>query len=183
MTGSTTGYLTFMYYLLLIVLYSTSKKQIKYLPIYSLFFIGVSFLVFNSSAIQEKLEQKDSTATNTSYAIRLNNTIGCYNITMANPLFGLGSSSKELKRELMLNDSLTSSTGWLRTSASYGIPILFFLLYFMYKGLRRMKLGVPSVCLLVVLIISQMNEYYTFFPYLFLYIFKFKSYSKPNYLR
>ena len=102
---------------------------------------------------------------------------------MANPLFGLGSSSKELKRELMLNDSLTSSTGWLRTSASYGIPILFFLLYFMYKGLRRMKLGVPSVCLLVVLIISQMNEYYTFFPYLFLYIFKFKSYSKPNYLR
>lgn len=183
MTGSTTGYLTFMYYLLLIVLYSTSKKQIKYLPIYSLFFIGVSFLVFNSSAIQEKLDQKESTATNTSYAIRLNNTIGCYNITMANPLFGLGSSSKELKRELMLNDSLTSSTGWLRTSASYGVPILFFLLYFMYKGLRRMKLGVPSLCLLVVLIISQMNEYYTFFPYLFLYIFKFKSYSKPYYLR
>lgn len=180
MTASTTGYLTFLFYFLLVLLYSTSKKQIKYLPIYFVLFVGVFYALYNSSVVQDKIEQKESSATNTSYAIRLNNTIGCYNITKEHPFWGLGSSSKELKFELIKNDSLTSSTGWLRTTASYGIPMLVFLLFFMYKGIGRMKLGVPPICLLTVLVISQMNEYYTFFPYVFMYIFKFRTYKKIN---
>lgn len=44
-----------------------------------------------------------------------------------------------------------------------------------------MNLGIPSLAILGVLLFSQANEYATFFPYIFIYIFKFRDYKKLVY--
>lgn len=182
MTKSTMGYLsTFIF--LAGVLLSRPKRKGR-LPI--LFFvllpilIGMLFLLLQTEAVQSKIDQKDSEIASTSYYIRLNDNIGLLSMIMERPIDGFGIDTSDY---IKANDSLdiqTASNGWLKEAAMNGVPCLLFFVYLVYKGVARMKNTVSVVLIMLCLLISQCNEYIIAFPYLLMYVFKFKSYMIEN---
>ena len=179
MTISTTGYLAFAILIISVFLFSSRKEKniITYLfsVISGLF---IAFLLWNSSIVQDKLEQRNDISERTSYAIRMADNIACLNITLSSPFYGYGVDTRSLKRQLFMNGSETSSNGWLYTSACLGIPYLLFLLICIYKRVKDMNPEMPVILVVIVLFISQCNEYATFFPIMYMYIFKFKHYQR-----
>ena len=180
MTISTTGYLAFAILILSVFFYSQVEKKKNILTYLFCIVCGLffAFLLWNSSIVQDKLEQRNEISERTSYAIRMADNIACINITLSSPYYGYGIDTKSLKSQLFMNGSETSSNGWLYTSACLGVPYLLFLLICIYKRVKDMNPGIPIILVVIVLFVSQCNEYATFFPIMYMYIFKFKHYKK-----
>lgn len=179
LTQSTAGYLVFMLYFSIILLLNSTIKKKKYLkPIFGILAVLFAFLMFNSSVIQDKFDQRNEKSEDTSYAIRMRDNIVCYEIASENPFFGCGLGSRYLEFQLSSRGSRTSSNGWLLTGAQVGFPYLIFILFFMLKRIKQMNLKIPAILLLLILVLSQCNEAFTYFPYIWIYVFKFKTYKR-----
>jgi len=178
LTGSTTGYLVFMLYICSLILFSTSAKKYKVLyPFFILLALSMGFVIYNSPIVQEKLAQSSDSAENTSYAIRMMDNMACLQAAWENKLFGLGYNTPALMSTLSKYGSSTSSNGFFRAAASLGIYFVFSICFLLWKGIRKMNLGLPSIVLASCLFFSQSNEYFIAFPYMFIYIFNFKNYA------
>lgn len=179
LTQSSTGYLVFMLYFSCLLLFNNTIKKKKYLkPIFVLLTVLFAFLMFNSSVVQDKIDQRNEKSEDTSYAIRVRDNVVCYEIATENPLFGCGLGSRFLEFQLSKRGSRTSSNGWLLTGAQVGLPYLLFIFFCMFKRIKQMNLEMQTCLLLLILILSQCNEAFTYFPYIWIYVFKFKTYKR-----
>lgn len=180
MTISTTGYMAFALLMIGVFFYSKAKKKKNLLAYLMTGIVGlfIALALWNSDTVQDKLNQRNDVSERTSYAIRMSDNLACLNITLSSPIYGYGIDTKSIKRQLIINESETSSNGWLYTSACLGIPYLLFLLICIYKRLRDMNLDILVVVIWAVLVLSQCNEYATFFPITYMYIFKFANYKR-----
>lgn len=170
LTVSTTAYLVLM--LMIVVVVWKSGYQSKWLfPIYLAFGAMVIYWITNSQAIQEKVQQSENEQEVSSYTIRMADNIGCLMVTMEAPIMGYGPGSDLLEKKLFSSGSMTNSNGWLYSTAQLGIPFVIFLWICMYRTLRYYFKFQNVFLLLVILIISQSNEAYITFPYLYLYVF------------
>ena len=176
LTGSTTGYLVFMIYGIWLILFSSASKKTKILlPFFLLVATAFAFLIFTSSVVQEKISQSSSYSEVNSFTIRMADNLACLRAAKENPIVGLGYNTPILFTTLSKYGSLTSSNGILRAMSAFGILVISFILYIMGKRIRQMNFGIPSILLLSCLILAQCNEYFMFFPYLFIYLFKFRK--------
>lgn len=180
MTLSTTGYIVFALLMMSVFLYSKTKKKKNISTYLMTGSVGLflALALWNSDTIQNKLNQRNDVLERTSYSVRMSDNLACLNITLSSPIYGYGIDTNSIKRQLVMNESETSSNGWLYTSASLGIPYLLFLLVCVYNRIRDMNLGIPIGLIWVVLVLSQCNEYATFFPITYMYIFKFANYKQ-----
>lgn len=177
LTGSTTGYMVFGIYISSLILFSSIAKKYKVLyPFFILVALGVGIIFYNSPVIQEKLAQSSEASENTSYAIRMMDNMACLRAALENKLFGLGYNTPIMNKTLSNYGSITSANGFFRAAAALGIYFVLAMWFLLWKGIIRMKLGLPGFILVSCLIFSQGNEYFIFFPYMFMYIFGFKSY-------
>lgn len=184
MTMSTMGYLVLALLIAGLFMFS-KKKRGKYFVIKwglgIIVAIASSFLLWNSSVVQEKLAQKDDASDRTSYAIRMADNIACWNVSLESPIFGMGFETKKVKSRLINSGSETASNGWLYTSACFGFPFILFIMYTMYKRIKEMYNNIlPPFLIFMVLFIAQCNEYALFYPYLYIYIFQFKKNNNQN---
>ena len=182
MTFSTTGYLSLGLLFFVVILFSTLNKKYKLLIPFSLIVSCViAMFIWNTSVVQEKLAQSEDRSEETSYAIRMADNLALLEIAKSSPVFGEGMETRTFEVLSLKYGNRTSSNGWLWTAASNGFPYLIFMLICIYMGIRRMNLGIPNIVILGLLLLSQANEYATFFPYIFIYIFKFRDYKKLVY--
>ena len=179
LTQSSAGYLVFMLYFSCVLLFNNTFKKKKYLrPVFGILAIVFAFLMFNSSVVQDKFDQRNEKSEDTSYAIRMRDNLVCYEIVSENPFFGCGLGSRDLEFQLSKRGSLTSSNGWLLTGAQVGCTYLLFIFFSMFKRIKQMCLEIPTLLLLLTLVLSQCNEAFTYFPYIWIYVFKFKTYKR-----
>lgn len=179
MTISTTGYIAFALLIISVFFYSKVKRKKNLFTYLMTGFIGIviALALWNSDTVQSKLDQRNDVSERTSYAIRMSDNLACLNITLSSPIYGYGIDTKSLKRQLIMNESETSSNGWLYTSVCLGIPYLLVLLICIYRRIKDMNLGIPIILIWAVLVISQCNEYATFFPIMYMYVFKFANHK------
>lgn len=176
LTISTTGYLAFMIILFGILTNTTIVKKHKILmPFFFLLSIGLIFMLWNSSAIQDKLEQSKD-INESSYTIRSTDNLLMIQMAKDSPLFGYGVNTNAFFQEQSALGIRTASNGWLYTAVSNGIPYLIFLLICIYYGIKRQTNTIPVLYVFLSLFISQCNEWLAVFPYIYMYIFKYKSY-------
>jgi O-antigen ligase len=175
LTGSTTAYLTLGFLLTgILVVGVRVKRSYKILLIILGMLISVG--LFNSSIVQDKFAQKDSAEDN-SYNTRLLDNLAALNITLENPIFGAGVCSQKKLNYYLKTDREESSNGWLSTSASFGIPFLLIMLYLMFSNLRVIYGNKIAIVVFITLVFSQAAEAVIYFPYMWLYIFKWKRIS------
>lgn len=172
MTISTTAYLMMML-MVIIVFVKSSRNHLRLIPIYFAFGAVAVFFLYNSDAVQDKEEQRESGSDRTSYAVRLADNLGCLMVTLDDPLTGYGIGSSMLENRLLSEGSETSSNGWLYGSAQMGIPYILFILICIWKNLKRMSPHTNTLLLFALLVLSQCNEYFITFPYMYMYIFEF----------
>lgn len=176
MTFSTTAYLTFAILLFSIITFSPISKKTKILfPILAMFGGVLFYLIWNSDTVQDKLELRNETGKN-SYTIRYDDNLSLLKMSSENPIFGTGFDTKTFQKYSKKYNNETSSNGWFLASATNGIIFILIILYNFYLGIKRMNPQIPTVLIFFILFISQCNEYAIFFPYIYMYIFRFKSY-------
>ena len=173
MTISTTAYII-LGILVLIIIQKNGQRYIKYIPVLLLFGSIAAYFLYNSDAIQKKVEQSEEGNAESSYMIRVADNIGCLMVTLEDPLTGFGPGSAEMAKLLLAEGSETSSNGWLYGSAQLGIPYIIFLWICVWRNLRQMTPQVNRLLLFLILVISQANEATIFFPYMYMYVFSFK---------
>lgn len=185
-TISTTGYLAFTFFILSILFFSTLIKKHKvFIPVIMVVAIGIIYLVSQSDAIQNKLEERENadSGASSSYVVRLSDNLALIELTMSSPWIGYGFSSKQFERQSEEAGNHASSNGWLLTSACYGVPFLLFIMFLIILGLKRIKGGLSPFLIIIVLLISHSDEYFIFFPYLLMYVFKYPDYRRINLLK
>ena len=174
MTLSTTAYLM-LGLIVLTILVRSWKSYIKYIPILLLLSGFAIYSLYNSEAIQTKVEQSENENQRSSYTVRLADNLGCLLVTSEAPLTGFGPGSTEMENRLYSEGSETSSNGWLYSSAQLGIPYILFLWICIWRNLKQMAHYTNRFLLFLILLLSQANEYATYFPYMYMYIFSFKK--------
>lgn len=176
MTYSTTGYLALMILFFSIFAFpKNSKHSWKIILSIGLGFC-LAYLIFMSNAVQNKIN-KESQGDEISYNVRLADNLGCLRLALDYPFAGAGISTRTASKKLLQYDSMTSSNGWLFVAASFGMIYPIILLLALFLGIKRMKLGTPTILIWVTLVLSQANEGFTMLPYMWMFIFKYKSYS------
>ncbi len=176
MTISTMAYLMLML-MLIIIFVRVGVKQFKYLAVYLLLGLAAFSYLYNSDAIQNKIEEREDDNQESSYVIRMGDNLGCLMVTLEDPLTGFGIGSSVLESRLFSQGSITSSNGWLYGSAQLGIPYIIFLWLCMWKNLKRMNPHTNTFLMFLLLVITQSNEAIIYFPYIFMYVF---SFPKPK---
>lgn len=179
LSASTMGYLCLFLILIYLFTFSNAYKRHKF--VYSFYLIIGGFFMFllmNSSIVTDKLEQRELGNDSSSFIIRQNDNIACFNVALENPFWGLGCDTKSLHRQVTNAGSRTSSNGWLFGMAMFGIPLILFMWAMIYHNLKLRIVHKKAIFVWVILILSQCNEYLVYFPCVFMYIYRFKSYDK-----
>lgn len=178
MTNSTTGYFSLAIIITIILLFSNITKKYKSLiPISIITSCILSIFIYNSSVVQDKLNQSKDRSEETSFAIRMIDNQSLLNIAKDAPITGVGIQTKTFNKKSLYYGNRTSSNGWLYAAATLGIPYMLFLLLNMIISIKKMRLGVPVFIIIIPLIVSQANEWMTWCPYLLAYIFNYRQYN------
>ena len=180
LTGSTTGYIVFALYISSLLLFNgDTLRQRKLMPFFisAIVAIGVFSFFYFSDVVQSKLELSESLSDDNSFAIRMADNLACFTVAIEHPLFGLGVSSFELNAELSTYGNTTASNGWLFSAAQMGFVYIAIMFVAMYINVERMKFKLLTGIPLLILILSQANEYATFFPLMWLYCCPFGTYD------
>ena len=180
LTGSTTGYIVFALYISSLLLFNgDTLRQRKLMPFFisAILAIGVFSFFYFSDVVQSKLELSESLSDDNSFAIRMADNLACFTVAIEHPLFGLGVSSFELNAELSTYGNTTASNGWLFSAAQMGFVYIAIMFVAMYINVERMKFKLLTGIPLLILILSQANEYATFFPLMWLYCCPFGTYD------
>lgn len=177
LTISTTGYLCFIIIVVGVFLnMKVKKKQLCIVPI-GIIIIGIFLiLMYRSNAIQEKLLQMNSDEVS-SYSIRSNDNMEMLQSCIKSPYRGYGLDSKSMDKEKIARNIQTSSNGWLYFAMGNGFPYVIILFLLMYVGIKRYEQSNLRFYILFALIVSQCNEWMAFFPYIYMYIFRYRKYE------
>ena len=137
----------------------------------------VFFVIVNSSAIQEKILQSQNTEIDnkSSTAIRLQDNLALIDIILESPYVGFGLETARLADRQYYNDSITSSNGWLYSTASLGAVYVLVFILLMYFRIRENLRGIPALIILGICFVSQCNEYIIFLPYMLPFLYEFRS--------
>lgn len=180
LTGSTTGYIVFALFVSGLLLFNGNMlNQRRILPIFlsAILAIGVFTFFYLSDVVQSKLELSESLSDENSYAIRMADNIACFTVAMEHPVFGMGVNSAELNAELETYGNTTASNGWLFSAAQMGFVYIIVMFIAMYMNLRKMNFGILTIVPLIILILSQANEYATYLPITWMYCCPFGTYQ------
>lgn len=183
LTGSTTGYIVFAMFVSGLLLFNGNMlNQRRILPIFlsAILAIGVFTFFYLSDVVQSKLELSESLSDENSYAIRMADNIACFTVAMEHPVFGMGVNSAELNAELEVYGNTTASNGWLFSAAQMGFVYIIVMFIAMYMNLRKMNFGILTIVPLIILILSQANEYATYLPITWMYCCPFGTYQKNS---
>lgn len=183
LTGSTTGYIVFALFVSGLLLFNGNMlNQRRILPIFlsAILAIGVFTFFYLSDVVQSKLELSESLSDENSYAIRMADNIACFTVAMEHPVFGMGVNSAELNAELEVYGNTTASNGWLFSAAQMGFVYIIVMFIAMYMNLRKMNFGILTIVPLIILILSQANEYATYLPITWMYCCPFGTYQKNS---
>ena len=174
-TISTGGYLAFMILMVGVIFSLKIFKRKKWLFPMALFLaLGFCWIIYQSEAVQTKIEQKESNNESSSFYIRLNDNLGLLKMASDSPVFGFGMETKSFVNKARKYNNDTSSNGWLCTAAANGIIISILFFICLFKGVRRNTIGIPYMYVFSALFFSQCIEYYVYFPIMFMYVYKFK---------
>lgn len=182
-TGSTTGYIVFALFISSLLLFNgdvLSQRRIMPIFISAILAAGVFAFFYYSDVVQSKLELSESLNDENSFAIRMADNIACFTVAIEHPIFGMGVNSAELNAELSTYGNTTASNGWLYSAAQMGFVYIAIMFVAMYVNLRRMNFRLLTGIPLLILILSQANEYATFFPLMWLYCCPFGSYDEES---
>lgn len=182
MTSSTMGYLALGLLVISIAFTNNAIRKNKlYIPLFIIIAVGFSYLLITSSVVQNKFSGAGTSEESVSYKVRMADNLGLIELISARPITGFGVTSKEAEKLNMRNDNLTSSNGWLNDASKLGVPYVLFILLFMFKGANRMFFKKRfSLAVMLVLVLSQCNEYAPWYPYVWIYIFRFHDYQRNN---
>lgn len=183
LTGSTTGYIVFALFVSSLLLFNGNMlNQRRILPIFlsAILAIGVFTFFYLSDVVQSKLELSESLSDENSYAIRMADNIACFTVAIEHPVFGMGVNSVELNAELETYGNTTASNGWLFSAAQMGFVYIIVMFVAMYMNIRKMNFGILTIVPLIILILSQANEYATYLPITWMYCCPFGTYQKNS---
>lgn len=183
LTGSTTGYIVFALFVSGLLLFNGNMlNQRRILPIFlsAILAIGVFTFFYLSDVVQSKLELSESLSDENSYAIRMADNIACFTVAIEHPVFGMGVNSAELNAELETYGNTTASNGWLFSAAQMGFVYIIVMFVAMCMNLRKMNFGILTIVPLIILILSQANEYATYLPITWIYCCPFGTYQKNS---
>ena len=183
LTGSTTGYIVFALFVSSLLLFNGNMlNQRRILPLFlsAILAIGIFSFFYLSDVVQSKLELSESLNDENSYAIRMADNIACFTVAMEHPVFGMGVNSVELNAELEAYGNTTASNGWLFSAAQMGFVYIIVMFIAMYMNLRKMNFGILTIVPLIILILSQANEYATYLPITWIYCCPFGTYQKNS---
>ena len=181
LTISTTGYLAFGILLIGVMLNSRFNRiKYTYKVLYFIVTMGIvasAFIIgLSSRAIEEKIAQSESRDLSSSYFIRVNDNIALLRCIEEKPVWGFGAGSPEFKRKVFRYGSRSNSNGWLKTTAQLGVLYSFFIVICIWLTFKsRFKLGIKGLIFFLVLLVSQSNEPNLFYPYIYIYIFRFAN--------
>ena len=180
LTGSTTGYIVFALFVSGLLLFNGNMlNQRRILPLFlsAILAIGIFSFFYLSDVVQSKLELSESLNDENSYAVRMADNFACFSVAIENPVFGLGVNSAELNAELEAYGNTTASNGWLFSAAQMGFVYIIVMIVAMYMNIRRMNFGILTIVPLIILILSQANEYATYLPIAWMYCCPFGTYQ------
>ena len=183
LTGSTTGYIVFALFVSGLLLFNGNMlNQRRILPIFlsAILAIGIFSFFYLSDVVQAKLELSESLNDDNSYAIRMADNLACFTVAIDNPIFGMGINSVELNAELEAYGNTTASNGWLFSAAQMGFVYIIVMFIAMYMNIRKMNFGILTIVPLIILILSQANEYATYLPITWMYCCPFGTYQNER---
>lgn len=182
MTVSTTGYLSLM--ILILGIFLTSKTRMSLVKKLFLVIIASASVIvlYNAPAVQEKLAERKDQEENSSYGIRMLDNIGLLTTALESPISGYGMDTYTLVNRNIINGSITSSNGWLYGAAANGFPFLFFVLFVMYKNIVKKEHRISGIFILITIIVSQCNEPFMFFPYVYMFLYRFGKIRRVQFI-
>lgn len=181
LSTSTTGYIAFMVLILGIILFSPQNKKYKIIiPLSILTSVFAIYFIWNSDVVQDKLNQANEQNDKTSFAIRYMDNYALLKIIEDSPITGVGIETKTFSNLSYKYGNLTSSNGWLWTGATNGSVYLLIILLCIFRNLKKMNFKIPIIFIYLTILISQANEYGTFYPMLYIYIFQFSNNIKKS---
>lgn len=181
LTRSTMGYVVFT--LILVTIFSNfifNKRNFFLSPFIVLLGFFIIYTIYNSEAIQQKLEQSDNIKAHSSFSVRLADNLALLNCIEEKPITGWGPESPHLKSSLYSFGSTTDSNGVLLASAELGLIYTAIWTVLLFLGLNRMYGWKITIGLTISLLLAQMNEVGYFLPIVYIYLFKFKSYNSSK---
>ena len=98
-------------------------------------------------------------------------------MAIEHPVFGMGVNSAELNAELEAYGNTTASNGWLFSAAQMGFVYIIVMFVAMYMNIRKMNFEILTIVPLIILILSQANEYATYLPITWMYCCPFGTYQ------
>ena len=175
--ASTTGYLVLMLILIYVVFMIRMKHKVVVFPL--LLFLGciMVYYLYTSDVVKEKLSVKNE---NASTVMRTADAKAALQMINESPFFGNGSvDTNKYKQKIVKYGALTgdhgASNGILVPMAVLGIPWFLIFIYYNFKACKRLYTKVSSLYILFLILLIHTNEYFTFLPITYIYIFQFKK--------
>lgn len=180
MTFSTMAYLMIGFLVAIICFKSNVLRKNKYLfPVYALIAGCGLYAIILSPIVQNKINGVDYEGNqNLSFEVRIADNLALLEMTKDNPIVGVGVETKTFSKLKFALGSKTDSNGWLRASAQLGIPYVLSLFFFIYAGIKKMRFRLQALYVLLLLIITQCNEPYYFCPYIYMFVYSYRTYKK-----
>ena len=145
-----------------------------YVFIFLMTTIGL-YLMFNSSVVQNKLF--DAEGEHVSKVSRLSDINALWKMTLERPILGYGLGTTEFWDMSDNYGNSACSSGFLAYSASLGFTWMLTFVFFVWKGIKKLKIGIGTLFLFLAIILMQFNEKFIEYPITNMFIFQFASYK------
>ena len=173
---STTGFLVLA--VLVAALYYSSRKKLSTISKVVLFPVAVLILYFliYSPAVQDKFSQDRDAYT--SYGNRYRDNIANLRMALDRPFTGYGMGTSAYSTASDKYENLTSSNGVFAMAARIGFWWLFLYVPFLIVCIKKYNLKVPLILSLTAILMMEFNEDFIEFPFSYLFLMNFGSYSQ-----
>lgn len=178
---STGSYMVLMLLIIAVVMKIRIRSRYKfiiYVFIFLLTTIGL-YLMFNSSVVQNKLF--DSEGEHVSKVSRLSDINALWKMTIERPILGYGLGTTDFWDISDNYGNTACSSGFLTYSASLGFTWMLTFVLFVWKGIKRLKIGIGGAFFFVAIILMQFNEKFIEYPITNMLLFQFASYKINSY--
>lgn len=149
-----------------------------YVFVFLLAIIGL-YIMFNSSVVQNKLF--DAEGEHVSKVSRLSDINALWRMTTERPILGYGLGTTEFWEMSDNYGNTACSSGFLTYSASLGFTWMLTFVFFVWKGVKRLKIGIGASFLFIAIIVMQFNEKFIEYPITNMFLFQFASYKINSY--
>lgn len=172
LTISTVAYL----FLALLVAYWSFIKLKGKFTLTRLFAVGILSVVavigiYNSTAVQGKLQEREQGYESSSYTIRANDNLALLMMISEKPILGWGRDSQEYVKVGEQLGSISFSNGILSMIACLGFPFFFIWLFFLYGGVKRLYPYRNAIILTLFIIFQNSFEDFWWLPVTYSFFF------------